>query len=491
VALNKLGLIVKTRCGVTKHRMILDTKQSRVKRATTQSQRVTLPRPFDAILHLLFLMTISMACAGGADGLIAFVLDFSDAFWQIPLLQAELRYYCATGLIHGIRKWIAFLRAPQGSSAAPTLWGRVAALLMRLTQSLFSPDEVRLVCYVDDPFAAVRGTPERRRLLITLMVLVWNALGFKLAFRKGQLGVTVTWIGMTVTIEQGGIRARVKQAIIDDILADLDAFEKENVISKKVLHSFLGKLSHVSGLLLVMRPFSIPIWAAWGGPSPDGKPGCIWASQIETETAWLRAFFTGKGATVERFFSLDAYNRVGTVVALGTDASPWGLGGWLAVDGEVREYFTSPISAADIAKYGYAIGDAAGQQLWEALAILVAVDLWASYWSQQRVILKVKGDNVAALVLLIKMRPKTGADGTPKMAIVARELALRLVDLSFPPDAEHTPGVSHKFADMLSRVTAPLENDGQRDGILPDDAHPAMLQSARVETPPRGRAGIA
>ena len=62
--------------------------------------------------------------------------------------------------------------------------------------------------------------------------------------------------------------------------------------------------------------------------------------------------------------------------------------------------------------------------------------------------MKFRGDNVAALVLLIKMRPKTGADGTPKMAIIACELALRLVDLSFPPDAEHTPGVSHKFADV-------------------------------------------
>ena len=145
------------------------------------------------------------------------------------------------------------------------------------------------------------------------------------------------------------------------------------------------------------------------------------------------------------------------------------------------------ISADDIAKYGYAIGDAAGQQVWKALAILVAVDLWASYWNQKRVILKVKGDNVSALVLLIKMRPKTGVDGSPTLAIIARELALRLVNLSFPPDAEHTPGVSHKFADMLSRVTAPLENEGQLDGIIPHDAHPAMLHSARVEAPPRSK----
>lgn len=66
---------------------------------------------------------------------------------------------------------------------------------MRLTQSLYDPSELRLVCYVDDPLAAVRGTAAERRLYVAIMVLVWEALGFKLAFAKGQVGKTVTWIG--------------------------------------------------------------------------------------------------------------------------------------------------------------------------------------------------------------------------------------------------------------------------------------------------------
>ena len=143
-------------------------------------------------------------------------------------------------------------------------------------------------------------------------------------------------------------------------------------------------------------------------------------------------------------------------------------------------------------KYGFATGDNKGQQVWGALAILVATDRWSSRWNQDRIVLKVRGDNVTALVLLIKMRPKTTK--TPgevhdtvkasKLAIIARELALRLVDLSFPPDAEHTPGISHIFADMLSRVDAPAANKGM-DGILKPDAHPAMATSSRVDTPPR------
>ena len=387
-------------------------------------------------------------------------------------------------MIRGLRKWIAFLRAPQGASASPTLWGRVAALLSRLTQSLVDPNELRLVCYVDDPFAAIRGTPERRRLIATLIILVWSALGCKLAFSKGQMGITITRIGITITIEKDGFRAKVKQAIIDDILIDLEKFRSQNVITKKDLHSLLGKLSHVSGLLVVMRPFMQPMWAAWGASSPEDKPGCIWARQIETETAWFRAFFEGKGASVERFFSLEAYNRVGTVVEIGTDASPWGLGGWLAIDGNTVEYFTSPISRLDVEKYGFAVGDNAGQQVWEALAILAAVDRWSQHWKQQRIILKVRSDNVTALVLLIKMRPKSAEDGASKVAIVARELALRLVDLSFPPDAEHTPGMSHVFADLLSRVTGPAANNGF-DGILPPDAHLAMATATLVDTPTR------
>ena len=64
--LNKLGLIVKTRNGITKARMILDTNQSGVKRITSQGQRVTLPRLFDAMLQILYLLScISEGSAGG------------------------------------------------------------------------------------------------------------------------------------------------------------------------------------------------------------------------------------------------------------------------------------------------------------------------------------------------------------------------------------------------------------------------------------------
>ena len=90
--LNKHGLIVKTKSGITKARMILDTKQSGVKLITSQGQRVTLPRLFDAIVQLLILQA---ATTHEMESVTAFVLDFSDAFWQIPICPSEQWFFCS------------------------------------------------------------------------------------------------------------------------------------------------------------------------------------------------------------------------------------------------------------------------------------------------------------------------------------------------------------------------------------------------------------
>jgi hypothetical protein len=179
--LSKLGLIIKTRNGKAKARLILDTKQSGIKYVTGKCQRVTLPRLFDAVLRLLSLMALTPSLGGDVS---AFVLDFSDAFWQIPIADIELRFFCVTSLIRSVRKYMVLLRAAQGSRAAPLLWARLAALLMRLTQSLFKPSEINLMCFVDDPIAALRGTLLERRTMVAVIILVWEAMDFKLAYQK-------------------------------------------------------------------------------------------------------------------------------------------------------------------------------------------------------------------------------------------------------------------------------------------------------------------
>ena len=107
----------------------------------------------------------------------------------------------------------------------------------------------------------------------------------------------------------------------------------------------------------------------------------------------------------------------------------------------------------------------------------MAVDAWAKLWQEERIVLKVRGDNVGSLTLLIKMRPSS-----PTLAIIARELALRLIELSFPPDAVHTPGVAHVIADKLSRIYAP-----GGDGKASPELHPALHDASETQLPVRNR----
>jgi hypothetical protein len=251
-----------------------------------------------------------------------------------------------------------------------------------------------------------------------------------------------------------------------------------NVIALKDLHSLVGKLSHCAGLLITLRPFLQALWAALFSDQPTGSPpGTVWTKQIAATLQWIDAFFTGAIGGIERFFRLDAYLRQGPTIEIGTDASPWGLGGWLSRDGVITHFFASPITTEDQEIYSMASGTPEGQQLWECLAVLVAVDAWTKLWQEERIVLKVRGDNVGALTLLIKMRPSS-----PALAIVARELALRLIELSFPPDAVHTPGVAHVIADKLSRIYAP-GGGGKASSSL----HPALHDAVETQLPVRNR----
>ena len=109
----------------------------------------------------------------------------------------------------------------------------------------------------------------------------------------------------------------------------------------------------------------------------------------------------------------------------------------------------------------------------EGLAILVALRSWESELDARRFKLCVRGDNIGALVLLTKMRPKT-----PNAAISARELALVTVLSAFPPEAQHTPGVAHVVADGLSRLHDPRADHSVLE-------HPALRCAVRTTVPER------
>mgnify|MGYP000140571462 CR=1 FL=1 len=191
----------------------------------------------------------------------------------------------------GIKQYLIFLCMVQGSRCAPLCWARLAALLMRFTQSLFSPDPLRLLCFVDDPVAGITGTQLERKLCVATIILTWEALGLPLAYRKGQLSQSVTWIGGTLSITPEGIRGAVKQEIVDDIVQALKRYSQLYVVSKKELHTFVGRVNYAAGLLISARPFLHSIWAFLYSKEGNSPPNTVWIRQIEHALSWLRAVF--------------------------------------------------------------------------------------------------------------------------------------------------------------------------------------------------------
>ena len=60
-------------------------------------------------------------------------------------------------------------------------------------------------------------------------------------------------------------------------------------------------------------------------------------------------------------------------ISIYLDASPWGLGGVLFIDGVVYSWFQSRLTHWDEKIHQRSIGDCKGQQVWECLAVLVAL----------------------------------------------------------------------------------------------------------------------
>ena len=125
--LNKFGVIEKVRNGVTRARIILGTKQSGVKHITGKFQRVMLPMLFGAVLRMLLLLP---QITSTTDAISAFVFDYKEAFWQVPIRPDERQYFCTTAKLRGKRRWLAYLGAAQDSVNAPLLWARLAAFII-------------------------------------------------------------------------------------------------------------------------------------------------------------------------------------------------------------------------------------------------------------------------------------------------------------------------------------------------------------------------
>ena len=170
-------------------------------------------------------------------------------------------------------------------------------------------------------------------------------------------------------------------------------------------------------------------------------------------------------------FRRGAFWNQGTPVKIVGDASPWGLGAYIMIDGVIIEYFAVALNDWVAGYLNAPIGSCTGQQVWEALNLVLALRAWKARWTTTRISLEVRADSVSALTLVATLRARG-----PALAAIGREYALDVGDGAYLPDiCCHTPGVASHVADALSR---------KFDNNSPQWKLPDLLRDASEVFPP-------
>ena len=204
----------------------------------------------------------------------------------------------------------------------------------------------------------------------------------------------------------------------------------ENVCTFKGLRTFTGKAQSIASLIYTWRPFVHMLYGALYGPPTDAPPNCLWTRQILIPLHWIQSFLNGSEGNLVRTMTLAAHLRRGQSVTITTDASPYGLGAVLTVDGTIVSCLADTFCEMDKSVLGLnQVLGSEDQQALEALTILIALREWSHHWTATRLVLTIRTDNIAALTMVARMQPRS-----KQLAIVARELALDVSRAMYTPD---------------------------------------------------------
>ena len=476
--LSKLGCIKKdkynsdTKTWTRKSRIILDCKRSNVSKVATRKHKSVLPRVSDAIQS-----TLQMMSDRKPEELVTFLIaDVEDAFWLVPLHVLERRYFVAR--LRGA--YYVFLRTAQGSRCAPLTFAAIIGLLVRWVQSVVGTppplrrtEEARAQVYVDDPLFTLRGTRERVERLAAIVSLAWMIMGVPMAFHKAVMSQGLTWIVISLNITAMAVEVEVPESKVVELQQLVQHMLAQNLVAKKLLRTCIGKLMAIASVLYVWRPFIQELYVALHTSQTNAAEGCVWVKQVRHSLEWMATFLSREEAGIKRVYTLEHYRGAGTKVVITWDASPYGMGAMLQLDGVIHEFFAIPISEDDQRILCTEAGTSEGQQVWESLAGLIALRLWAKHWQGCRAKLQIRSDNVGALTLLTRLTTLRGKSRA--MSLIAREYALDLGQAQWRPDvATHIPGLTNVICDTLSR-----RFDPNKKFVLP-----ALLTAAKAVLPP-------
>ena len=359
-----------------KRRLLLNLKKSGVTSISVKTERPELPRILDVVFSNLELLRGKRDVDNAR--LRHLILDFTHAFFNFPNRPDERRYF-ATRLQQFIYTW---MRTVQGSRGAPLICGRALALAMRLAASTTDRAVLNASTYVDDPIISVMGSSSEQDVAIGQFVGSLLAMGFDLAFAKAQDSAfedVVVWTSGKLQIlhDEQAIAVEIKDEILAELQENITHMIKSNIVSIDSLRELAGRANCVSSLLHTWRPFVAMLWAPIYNTRSRTPfdPGKVWFTAVKIPLYWLQAFLVGTAGTLRRVYALSSYLGEGDQVQIVRDASPVGLGAYLRINNEIAEYTFGEITSSDQDVLQVASGGSEGQQVWESLIILAALQL--------------------------------------------------------------------------------------------------------------------
>ena len=438
---SKLALIVKEKGdGTIKRRIIIDLLRSGGNDRARVPERIVLPRCtdfVDSVRRLWSLKDRRMKetdpldeLAQGSDdeddGVEMVGADLSDACCHFGVAAEELKNCLAPALEED--EILVFCAMLFGFKGAPLIMGRLAAAMARLWQSMIMKDG-ELQLYMDDPLFAIIGPKSRRRGVLAMLLYTAAALGVQLAFRKGERGLRICWIGVQLEIVtnnkapppdgagEGGQGAAGKNERVErqghDRLSRLESHHWKAVMDGGDCSS-----NEVAGLHLVCgRGFG-------GGRHPERgrvhraasrqdrrpKVGLVPTKRVELPRSWLQAFFEHAQLWLVRKEPLLWQRPEFLVVA---DASPMGVGAILAAADPSLTLFEPMVAlkgvvTQELANFlGVPFGESGSQGPLEALALVLAVQEWRHKLRGSVVL--IRSDSVVALAMVKKLAASSPA----------------------------------------------------------------------------------
>ena len=351
-----------------KLRIIQDLRRSGVNERCVVPERLVLPRLHDAAADGVALSRAAAqrrdpreaswhvwrSPAGKTDvdhpseiGVEGAVIDIADAFKLIDVAPEERRFLAAEVL----GQFYLWAVCVFGAASAPLVWGRMAALLIRLVQGMFDGVEGRANMYIDDILMQMCGTPVERTRQLACVLLLLAVLGFPVALHKVAFGPDLEWIGARFTWSAEGLVVSVPAKRRDEVLGIIERICALPMVSRKLVRELAGKLSSLAGIVPYLAAFNRSCHKV--GAENDGE-GLACTRQVAHDLRWAHSVLSReRGVDITRVYRLRTARSAGVV--LQTDASIEGVGAVLFIAGRPKAYITADFEESNA--FGRAVRD--------------------------------------------------------------------------------------------------------------------------------------